>query len=160
MLSVRLNDGIRDQLDLLALRTGEARNSIITKALGEYLGSLTLGDVPLEESVREHSSELSQYYLSKPEKIMDKFKELKRWIEGGVIWTKNAEHPETMTGKVTPGIYGRNVVTGYYLDAERELFVISKHVTWPPAAGLDSYHSYVTPYDDWVEYMREVKRKV
>ncbi len=160
MLSVRLNESIRDQLDLLALRTGEARNSIITKALSEYLGSLTLGDVPLEESVQEHSSELFQHYFSKPGEMVDKFKELKRWIEDGVIWTKNGAHPETMTGKVTPGIYGRNVVTGYYLDADHGLFVISKHVTWPPASGLDSYHSYVTPYDEWVEYMREVKRKV
>ena len=159
MLSVRLNDNVRNQLDLWALRTGEPRNSIITKAVSQYLSSLTLGGIPLEESVQENSSELFQSWFSKPDEMRDKFTELKRWIEDEVIWTKKNDHPETRVGTPTPGIYGRNVVTGYYVDHDREIFVISKHVTWPPASGLDSYHLCVTPYADWIEYMQEVKRK-
>ncbi|WP_411959180.1 hypothetical protein ACK56M_28980 [Pseudomonas sp. s4] len=159
MLSVRLNDNIRDQLDLWALRTGEPRNSIITKAVSQYLSSLTLGGIPLEESVQESSAELFNNLFSKTDGLVDNFVEIKRWIQDEVIWTKKHTHPETMTGKPTPGIYGRNVVTGYYVDPQHEIFVISKHVTWPPASGLDSYHLYVHPYDVWIEYMQEVKRK-
>lgn len=159
MLSVRLKDNIRDQLDLWVLRTGEPRNSIITKALGQYLSSLTLGGIPLEESVQENSSALFESWL-KPEGMRADFMEIKRWIEDEVIWTKKHDHPEMQTGAQTPGIYGRNVVTGYYLAPNREIFVISKHVTWPPACGLDSYHQYVTPYADWIEFMQEVRRKV
>ncbi|UUT14538.1 ribbon-helix-helix domain-containing protein [Pseudomonas zeae] len=159
MLSVRLNDTVRDQLDLWALRTGEPRNSIITKAVTQYLSSLTLGGIPLEESVQENASELFNSWFSKPDEMNEKFMELKRWIENEVIWTKKHSHPETMTGAPTPGIYGRNVVTGYYFNPDREIFVISKHVTWPPASGLDSHHLYVTPYADWTEYMQEVNRK-
>ncbi|MBC3957713.1 ribbon-helix-helix domain-containing protein [Pseudomonas triticifolii] len=159
MFSIRLNENLRDQLDFLALRTGEARNSIIAKALSEYLGSRTLGGIPLEEAVQENSYEIHEHYHAQSGEMVDKFKELKRWIEGSVIWTKNGAHPETRTGKPTPGILGRNVVTGYYVE-RREISVISKHVTWPPATGLDSFHLYVTPYEDWVEYMREVPRKV
>lgn len=160
MLSVRLNDTVRDQLDLWAMHTGEPRNAIITKAVTQYLHGLTLGGVSLEQSVEEHAPQLFQSWFSKPAELAGKFAEIKRWIEGEAIFTKRRDHPETMTGVPTPGIYGRNVVTGYYLDSDREIFVISKHVTWPPATGLDSFHQYVTPYKDWIDFMVEVKRKV
>lgn len=109
---------------------------------------------------QENASELLQNWFSKPKKMRDDFTEIKRWIEDEVIWTKNPHHLETKTGTPTPGIYGRNVVTGYYVDPEREIFVISKHATWPPASGLDSYHLQVTPHPHWIEYMQEIKRKV
>ena len=159
MLSVRLTGDTQDQLDYLSMRTGESKNSIINKALFEYLKKNSLGEAPLSENIQEHRHTMLMKKRDDKGTFLKKIKNIENWITEQKIWTKNSEHPVTISGEPTPGIYGRNIVTNYYVDEEDNIYIISKYISWPAASGIDQYHAYVTLYDEWVEFMKIVAFK-
>ncbi len=76
------------------------------------------------------------------------------WIQYKLIWTKNAKL--AISGDVTPGIYGLNIVEGYCDSFEGGLYVISRNISG--AKGhVDRHHLYITKYDDWIKYMIKVE---
>lgn len=158
MLSVRLPAELEAQLEHHALSTGVTKNAIVTQALTQYMKTVDLADLPVKGNVVENSYERS---VQKQREQAEQYKSahaIADQIRRNVIWTKDAEAATAAGGEPTPGIYGRNVLVGFTdsFYGDGKLYVISRYISGPPRYGTDAFHLYVTEYNDWKKYMKEL----
>jgi hypothetical protein len=160
MISLRLPEQLERQLEFVSLTTGTSKNAIVHQALAKFLLQDELGRIPLSSDL-----EVEQRNTAREEKLKRYNETLKShrtqvtkvigWANERQIWTKNLSE---VSGKVTPGSYGRNIVVGFNGSLQDEsIFVISKNLPDYSYSGANSYHYDITQFDDWEKYMREVR---
>lgn len=154
MFTFRPSPELEGQLDALSKITGHTKNNIMNAALAQYLKTVDLSRIPLEEPVIE--SDL----LVKERAIYQHAHEIANWVNTNTIWTAK---PGTSYGEPSPAIYGRNIVVGFTdsfkpdgKTRDCKLYVISKNLR-SEGMGTDSHHRYVTLYEDWIKFMHPVK---
>lgn len=159
MLTLRLTPNLEKQLEHYAQSTGLSKNAIISSALSQFLKTGELQELPVEGPIRESSLE---EFLHRKNERAEQYKNahaLANYARTNAIFTKKPD--EKKAGELTPGIYGRNVVVGFSdsFNRDGQLYVISRNLGSTQGIGTDSFHLYVTKYDDWVNYMTEVAVK-
>ncbi|MEP9318174.1 hypothetical protein ABKS89_13615 [Pseudomonas sp. LABIM340] len=152
MLSVRLPTEIENSLDYVSMSTGMSKNQLVAKALEQYLRTVELGSIPLEQQVQEASYSTFQHTQAERAATYKNAHEVANWAQKGEIWTKRFGMPPDCFD----GIYGRNQVVGFN-DETGSLIVISRHLPAIPYAGTDSYHLNFTEFSKWQEVMQTVK---
>ncbi|MCA8258276.1 ribbon-helix-helix domain-containing protein [Burkholderia sp. AU31624] len=162
MFTFRPPPDLEAQLEYLSQATGHTKNTIASLALAQYLKTADLSKMPLSKPVMESDFDR---HIRETEAQREQYKlahQIAHWSSTNQIWSAK---PGKSHGEPSPAIYGRNVVVGFTdsfkpdgKTCDRELYVISRNLA-SVGMGTDSYHLYVTKYQDWDDYMVEVKPK-
>jgi predicted transcriptional regulator len=157
MFTTRLPLELEAQLDHYAMSTGHAKNSIVALAVAQFLKTVDLSQMPLQEPVQETDFDRHVRRTEEKVKLYANAHVIADWVRTNSIWTKDRK--KAMSGAITPGIYGRNTVVGFTdsfrpdgKNSDDKLYVISRNLA-SVGLGTDSHHLYMTEWHDWNEYM-------
>ncbi|NTY41140.1 hypothetical protein [Burkholderia diffusa] len=162
MMTLRLPDELEAELELYCKRNGTTKNAAVTEATKRLLAMPDIAKLELAEKLDEPADAEARYErrLARLDRQYEIEVVIAGWIAEKVVWTKKPDP----SGKVRPGIHGRNTVVGFCdtmwrADGtiEEGVFVIAEHHAGRPA-GIQAHHRYVMPYETWIENMRIVPR--
>ncbi|KVF80369.1 MULTISPECIES: hypothetical protein [Burkholderia cepacia complex] len=162
MMTLRLPEEIEAELELHCKRNGITKNAAVTEATKRLLATPDIAKLELAEKLDEPVDAEERYKrrLAKLSRQYELEVAIAGWIAEQVVWTKKSDP----SGKVRPGMIGRNTIVGFcdtMWAADGTLvegvFIIAEHHSGR-AAGIQAHHRYVMPYELWCEHMRIVPR--
>jgi len=161
-MTLRLNDELEDRLEAYCKRTGQTKSAVVAEGLEMRLATPDIARLELTEDV-DVGEDAEARYERRRALLDQQYRievEIAGWIAENVVWTKKPDP----SGKVGPGILGRNTVIGFtdtFWDASDkiadEVYVIAQHHSGR-ATGIQAHHRYVMPYSTWLKCMRMVPR--
>ncbi|QQP97773.1 ribbon-helix-helix protein, CopG family [Lysobacter enzymogenes] len=154
MLSVRLPSELETQLDFLARASGQSKNQIVAQALADHFKTVELGSLPLQQAVQENAAESMVQRQKAYAEQYQHAHEIADWCQRNAMFTAKPNN-----GTPGRGVHGRNVPVGFSdsFDRDRTLYVIARHMPAYPSYGTDRYHLYVRSFQEWKDYMMEVR---
>ncbi|MDT8506305.1 hypothetical protein OYC61_018520 [Alcaligenes nematophilus] len=143
-------------ISTLSMVSGIPRNTLITRAVNDFLANNQNSSIPLEGEIKEREFNLMEYEnitsTENGKRLYENIDEL--FLKPG-IWTKK---PGDTSGNPTPGFYGRNTVIGYVSESRLdEPMILSKHQENYGFGPLINYKYEITPLSDWLKYMHKIK---
>ncbi|WP_369063303.1 hypothetical protein [Burkholderia gladioli] len=162
MMTLRLPESVEAALEAYCRRHGMTKNAAVTKATEQLLASPEISTLQLAEPLDE-PEDAETRYQRRLERLQQQYEievTIAGWIAEQVVWTQKHDP----SGKVHPGMIGRNTVVGFcdtLWDADGKLlegvFIIAEHHSGR-AAGIQAHHRYVMSYETWLANMRIVPR--
>ncbi|MDW9233023.1 hypothetical protein C7S15_9021 (plasmid) [Burkholderia cepacia] len=162
MMTLRLPESVETALDAYCKQHGITKNAAVTKATERLLANPDIATLELAEQLAEPEDAEARYERRRA-RLQSQYEievVIAGWIAEQVVWTKIGDK----SGKVHPGMLGRNTVVGFCDtmwapdgSLVEGVFVIAEHHSGR-AAGIQAHHRYIMPYETWIANMRIVPR--
>jgi predicted DNA-binding protein len=154
MISLRLSRELETRLNYLSLSSGVSKNSIISNAMSDYLKSVDLSNIPLDDDVLMEARGVKRFKGKELTEYLAKLAKIDTWISNNTFFTAD---PKTNTGECNGAVHGINIVIGFNDDnADGNINVIFKNLRQHNNYGVERHHLYVLSWDVWIKYMKEV----